>query len=149
MGWLIRHIPRGKVKRSPLLNSVWILVSLGNESWVEDKRIWGFSWKEKGEILWLRWGQGRTSIVDILGAALSNHAFVSVRKLKLRDLFSFHTFTFCAPVFKNPEIGAGPVAQQLCSPVPLQLPRARQFGSCVRTRHCLASHAVAGVPHIK
>ena len=31
----------------------------------------------------------------------------------------------------------------------LRWPRVRQFGSQVQTWHCLTSHAVVGVPHIK
>ena len=45
--------------------------------------------------------------------------------------------------------GAGPVAQWLSSHVPLQWPGVHWFGSRVPTWHCLASYAVAGVPHIK
>ena len=42
-----------------------------------------------------------------------------------------------------------PVAQWLCANVPLWQPRVHQFGSRVLTWHCLASHAVVGVPHLK
>ena len=45
--------------------------------------------------------------------------------------------------------GAGPVAQQLSVHILLWRPRVRRVGSRVRTWHCLSSHAVAGVPHIK
>ena len=41
------------------------------------------------------------------------------------------------------------MAQQLSVHVSLQQPRVRRFGSQVWTWHSLASHAVAGVPHIK
>ena len=50
---------------------------------------------------------------------------------------------------KNVVCGAGPVAQQLSSHVPLLRPRVHWLGSWVQTRHHLASHAVAGVPCIK
>ena len=46
-------------------------------------------------------------------------------------------------------LGAGPVVQQLSLHVPLQWPRVQRFRSQGQTWHCLASHAVAGVPHIK
>ena len=46
-------------------------------------------------------------------------------------------------------VGAGPVAQRLSSHVLLQQPGVRWFSSQVRTWHHLASHAVAGIPHIK
>ena len=42
-----------------------------------------------------------------------------------------------------------PVAQQLSAHVPLWRPGVWQFGFRVPTWHCLASHAVVGVPHIK
>ena len=45
--------------------------------------------------------------------------------------------------------GSGPVGQQLSAHVPLQWPGVCGFGSRVLTWHCLASHAVVGVPHIK
>ena len=45
--------------------------------------------------------------------------------------------------------GAGLVVQWLSAHVLLQRPGVRRFGSWVRTWHCLSSHAVAGVPHIK
>ena len=45
--------------------------------------------------------------------------------------------------------GAGPVAQWLSSHIPLQQPGVCQFWSWVRTWHCLASHAMVGVPHTK
>ena len=45
--------------------------------------------------------------------------------------------------------GAGPVAQRLSSHVLLLWPRVRQFRSQVWTRYHLASHPVAGIPHIK
>ena len=45
--------------------------------------------------------------------------------------------------------GAGPVTQRLSSHVPLPRPGVRQFGSRVQTWHHLASHAVAGIPHVK
>ena len=45
--------------------------------------------------------------------------------------------------------GVGPVAQQLSAHVPLWQPRVHQPGSRVQTWHCLAGHAVVGVPHIK
>ena len=44
---------------------------------------------------------------------------------------------------------AGSVAQWLSAHVLLQRPRVRRFRSLVRTWHCLAHHAVVGVPHIK
>ena len=44
---------------------------------------------------------------------------------------------------------AGPVAQWLSSHVLLGQPRVCPFGSPAQTWHCLASHAVVGVPHIK
>ena len=44
---------------------------------------------------------------------------------------------------------ASPVVQRLSTHIPLGRPRVRGFGSRVRTWHCLASHAVVGVPHIK
>ena len=46
-------------------------------------------------------------------------------------------------------MGASPVAQGLGAHVPLQPPRVHQFESWARTWHHLASHAVAGTPHIK
>ena len=45
--------------------------------------------------------------------------------------------------------GAGLVVQRFGSHILLWRPRVRQFASWVRTWHCSASHAVAGVPHIK
>ena len=45
--------------------------------------------------------------------------------------------------------GASPVAQLLSLHIPLQWPRVCWLGSRVRTWHCLSSHAVAGIPHIK
>ena len=44
---------------------------------------------------------------------------------------------------------AGPVAQWLSVNILLWRRGVRQFRSQVRTWHCLASHAVAGIPHIK
>ena len=46
---------------------------------------------------------------------------------------------------------AGPVTQRLSAHVhvPLWQPGAHRFGSQVQTWHCLSSHAVVGVPHIK
>ena len=44
---------------------------------------------------------------------------------------------------------AGLVVQRLGVHTPLRWPGVHQFGSRVQTWHCLASHAVAGVPHIK
>ena len=45
---------------------------------------------------------------------------------------------------------AGPVvAQRLSLHVPLRRPGVRQFGSRVRTWHCMARHVVAGIPLIK
>ena len=46
-------------------------------------------------------------------------------------------------------LGAGPVAQWLSLHVLLGWPGVRRFGSRVRTWHRLASHAVAGIPHMK
>ena len=46
-------------------------------------------------------------------------------------------------------MGACLVAQRLSVHVLLQWPRVCQFGSWVQTWHCLASHAVSGIPHIK
>ena len=46
-------------------------------------------------------------------------------------------------------VGVGLVVRHLSEHVPLWWPRVHQFGSRVRTWHSLASHAVAGVPHIK
>ena len=46
-------------------------------------------------------------------------------------------------------LGAGLVVQQLSAHIPLRRPGVRRFGSRVWTWHCLASHAVAGIPHIK
>ena len=45
--------------------------------------------------------------------------------------------------------GANMVAQQLSAHVPLRRPGVRQFRSQVWTWHCLACHAVVGVPRIK
>ena len=45
--------------------------------------------------------------------------------------------------------GASPAMQQLSSHVLLQWPGVRRFGSRVWTYAALASHAVAGFPHIK
>ena len=42
-----------------------------------------------------------------------------------------------------------PVAQQLSSHVLLWQPGVHQFRSRVQTWHRMASHAVAGIPHIK
>ena len=50
---------------------------------------------------------------------------------------------------KEEDWGASPVMQLLSSHVPLWWPRVHQFGSWCRPTHCLSSHAVAGVPHIK
>ena len=50
---------------------------------------------------------------------------------------------------KRSKKGAGPVAQWLSSHVPLQQPGVHRFGSWVWTWYSLASHAVAGVPHIQ
>ena len=52
-------------------------------------------------------------------------------------------------VIKSADMGTGPVAQGLSLHVPLQRPGVRWFGSRVRTWHCLTSHAVVGVAHIK
>ena len=46
-------------------------------------------------------------------------------------------------------VEASPVVQWLIAHVPLQWPRVRPFGSQVWRWNCLASHAMAGVPHIK
>ena len=46
-------------------------------------------------------------------------------------------------------LGAGLVAQWLSLHLPLWRPRVCQFGSPVKPMHCLASHAVAGIPQIK
>ena len=51
-------------------------------------------------------------------------------------------------VLKDPVLGR-PVTWWLSAHIPLQWPQVRWFGSRVRTTHCLASHAVVGVPHIK
>ena len=53
---------------------------------------------------------------------------------------------FVLKVFKS---GACRVAQRLSVHVPLSWPGVRRFRSQVRTQHHLASHAVAGIPHIK
>ena len=45
--------------------------------------------------------------------------------------------------------GTGPVLQWLSLHVLLWRPGVHQFASWVQTWHCLASHAVVGVPHIK
>ena len=52
-------------------------------------------------------------------------------------------------MFKELKEGVGPVAQWSSSHVPLQQPGVHQFGSPVWTWHCLAGHAVVGIPHIK
>ena len=52
-------------------------------------------------------------------------------------------------ILKKRCLGTGPVAQWLSLHVSLRWPGVRRFGSWVRTWHCFASHAVAGVPHIK
>ena len=44
---------------------------------------------------------------------------------------------------------AGLVVQRLSLHVPLRWPGVRRFGSRAWTWHCLSSHAVVGVPHIK
>src|SRR3712207_5611432 len=46
-------------------------------------------------------------------------------------------------------LGVGLVAQRLSVHIQLRRPRVRWFRSQVQTWHCLASHAVVGVPHIK
>ena len=51
--------------------------------------------------------------------------------------------------FKTISRGARLVAQQLSLHVPLQRPRVCQFRSQVQTWHCLASHAVIDILHIK
>ena len=50
---------------------------------------------------------------------------------------------------KSCQVWAGLVAQQLSVHILLQQPGVCQFGSRVLTWHCLASHAVVGVPHIE
>ena len=52
-------------------------------------------------------------------------------------------------VKRKEKLWVRPVAQRLSSHVSLQWPRVRRFRSRVRTGHCLASHAVVGVPNIK
>ena len=46
-------------------------------------------------------------------------------------------------------IGAGTVAQWLSPHVPLPWPGVHGLGSQLRIWHCLAHHAVVGVPHAK
>ena len=66
--------------------------------------------------------------------------------LRLKKIF----FLSCAHiVYSKWERRAGPVMQQLSAHILLQRPRVRRFGSQVQTWHCLSSHAVAGIPHIK
>ena len=50
---------------------------------------------------------------------------------------------------ENKAIEASPMAQRLNAHVLLRRPGVRRFGSWVHTWHCLACHAVVGVPHIK
>ena len=60
------------------------------------------------------------------------------------------TVLFNVMIFKTKEDcpGAGPLAQWLSAHIILRRPGVRWFGSQVWTWHRLASHAVAGVPHI-
>ena len=46
-------------------------------------------------------------------------------------------------------LGVAPVVQRLSAHILLQWPGVRRFGSQVQPWHCLASHAVVGVLHIK
>ena len=59
------------------------------------------------------------------------------------------TKEFKVSIEKNEYPGVGLAVQRLSPHVLLRRPEVRQFGSWVRTWHRLASHAVAGVPHIK
>ena len=65
-------------------------------------------------------------------------------------LSTFHAFIIFTKNFirKNKKIGAGPVAQQLSLPAPLQWPWFAGSDPWVQTQPCLSSHAVAA-SHIK
>ena len=75
--------------------------------------------------------------------------------LRARTYFSIvlqQTFPHCHKLGQMSQkitVGAGQVAQLLSSHVPLWRPGVHRFRSRVWTWHCLASHALAGVPHIK
>ena len=55
-------------------------------------------------------------------------------------------FFYFFNLLKNQCAGARPVAQGLSSNVPLWWPGVHPLGSQVRTWHCLARHAVVGIP---
>ena len=75
--------------------------------------------------------------------------FIYIKILSSIDYRKFVTY-YCKVVqLQNSSSGASLVAQQLSSHVPPWRPGVHRFRSRVQTRHCLASHAAVGAPHIK